>query len=79
MICRIILNTIGLGFNLLGAIFFGLAFILRNKIISKIGTTMWGYNPDILEWLKKSRREGVIGLTLLALGFFIQASAQFIN
>ena len=76
---NIILNTIGLIFNVVGAIFFGLAFILRSKMIKEIATTKWNSNPDVLKWLKKSRCEGVIGLVLLVLGFFIQASAQFIN
>lgn len=76
---NIILNTIGLVFNAVGAILFGLAFILRSKTINEIATTKWGGNSDILEWFKKSRREGVIGLVLLVLGFVIQASAQFIN
>lgn len=76
---HILLNMIGLSLNVAGAIFFGLAFILRSKTIKEIATTKWGWNPGVLEWLKKSRREGVIGLILLALGFFIQASAQFIN
>jgi hypothetical protein len=76
---HILLNTIGLAFNLVGSIFFGLAFILRSKTIKEIAATKWKGNPDVEKWLKNSRQEGVIGLILLALGFFIQASAQFIN
>ena len=46
---NIILNTTGLVFNVAGAIFFGLAFILRSKTIKEIATTKWNKNKDALE------------------------------
>jgi len=77
----VLLNIIGLSLGALGAVFLGMAFIMRNKTIEKLSTspTTFGviHNLELKKWLHKSCREGIIGLSLLLIGFIMQIFAQF--
>ena len=77
----VLLNVTGLSLSALGAVFFGIAFIMRNKTIEKTstGVTWNGGLPEVKKWLLKSRKEGIVGLLLLFIGFVLQISAQLLQ
>lgn len=80
MNCSLVVNSIGLALDFIGAIIFAKGIIISDKTIDKFssGTTYGGKVTGLEKMLKENRKEAYIGLVLILLGFFLQLLSQFL-
>src|SRR3989344_5390839 len=66
-------NSVGLLYDGVGVIALGFAFFLKSVRAMMIESgTYWGGNNALLESLIQQRTDGVVGTSLLVVGFFLQ-------
>ena len=66
-------NSVGLLYDGVGVIALGFAFFLKSvKAMMVESGTYWGGNNALLESLIQQRTDGVVGTSLLVVGFFLQ-------
>ena len=67
------LNSVGLLYDGVGVVALGFAFFLKSvKAMMVESGTYWGGNNALLESLVQQRTDGVVGTSLLVIGFFLQ-------
>jgi hypothetical protein len=72
------LNLVGLCYDIAGAVMLGRAVVLssREKIAMQVGTA-WGYNKHLIPVIVEQWFDGILGLSLLVVGFLIQGASDF--
>ena len=67
------LNTLGLCFDIAGAILLGRAIVWnsKQKIAMQVATS-WGYNKNFISAVAEQQADGIFGLTILVGGFVMQ-------
>lgn len=68
-------QVIGLILDFIGAILFVIPIIRTKKAIEKESGTYVGHNPHLMKSKTRETYMGIVGLILLAIGFFLQIVA----
>ncbi|MEK6863570.1 MAG: hypothetical protein AABW53_02635 [Nanoarchaeota archaeon] len=62
----------GLSLNVLGSIILGIPLFKSKEAIKNISETCWDTNPNLPAYLIKDKKTGILGISLLFLGFMLQ-------
>lgn len=71
------LEFIGLLLNLLGSIVLALGMIRSKERIEKESGTYWDGNPYAKQYFYTDRKLGLLGISLLGIGFLLQLVALY--